>query len=221
MKRTPIAELLDSDAGTPEEIRGSMRDLRIINRYFGGVGTARALVERISSRTGESRLSLLEIASGSGYVPEAVSQRVKAHGVELDVTLLDRARSHLGNGSQAVIGDALALPFREASFDIVSSTLFAHHLAPEELVQYVQESLRVCRTAVLINELIRNRLHLMMVYAGLPLFRSRITWHDAPASVIQAYTVGEMREMLKQIPAKRVEISRHYLFRMGVIVWKD
>jgi hypothetical protein len=26
--------------------------------------------------------------------------------------------------------------------------------------------------------------------------------------------------MLSRIPGVRVEISRHYLFRMGVIVWK-
>jgi hypothetical protein len=29
-----------------------------------------------------------------------------------------------------------------------------------------------------------------------------------------------MREMLNKTSAARVEITRHYLFRMGAIVWK-
>ena len=43
-----------------------------------------------------------------------------------------------------------------------------------------------------------------------------MTWHDAPASVRRAYTREEMRSMLAELPAKRVEITRHYLYRMGV-----
>ena len=121
---------------------------------------------------------------------------------------------------RAVAGDALALPFRSASFDLLSSTLFAHHLSPQELVQFVNEALRVCRVAVLINDLVRHPLHLSLVYAGMPLYRSRLTRHDAPASVRQAYTVEEMQSLLSQTSAARVEIHRHYLFRMGVVAWK-
>ena len=122
--------------------------------------------------------------------------------------------------ARAVAGDALALPFRSATFDLVSCTLFAHHLSPQELVQFVNEALRVCRVAVLINDLVRHPLHLSLVYAGMPLYRSRLTRHDAPASVRQAYTVEEMQSLLAQTSAARVEIHRHYLFRMGVIAWK-
>ena len=64
--------------------------------------------------------------------------------------------------------------------------LMAHHFDPEGLLGVVEESLRVARIAVLINDLIRSRVHLGLVYAGLPLFRGRITWNDAPASVRQA-----------------------------------
>jgi SAM-dependent methyltransferase len=119
-----------------------------------------------------------------------------------------------------VAGDVLALPFHDGSFDLVESVIFLHHLSPDQVIQSVNEALRVCRTAALINDLVRHPLHLALVYAGLPLFRSHITHHDAPASVRQAYTEAEMRELLKQTSAARVEIRFHYLFRMGVIVWK-
>ncbi len=220
MKRAIIAELLDSDSGTPAEIVTALADLRRINRWFGGIATTQSLIEYVAQKLDAGSLSLLEVAAGSGYVPEAARQRLQKRGVRLEVTLLDRAPSHLINGNRAVAGDALALPFPDASFDLVGCNLFAHHLAPQQLLQFVDEALRVCRTAVLINDLVRHGLHLALVYAGFPLYRSRLTRHDAPASVRQAYTPQEMVALLAQTKTGQVEIRRHYLFRMGVIAWK-
>ena len=220
MRRVVIPELLDTDAGTPAEIRGSLRDLRFINTYFGGVRAATWLVEQAARHAGKRSLSLLEVAAGSGYVPERTRAVLRRRGIELHPTLLDRSPAHLNSSRPAVVGDALALPFNDASFDLVSCSLFAHHLEPEELQRFVREGLRVCRLALLINDLIRHPLHLLLVYAGLPLYRSRLTRHDAVASVRRAYTMEEMRALLGGAAASRLEFSRHYLFRMGVLVWK-
>lgn len=220
MKRVVTAEWLDTDSGSPSEVAASLGDLRRINRWFGGIATTEEMIVRVAGEIQVSSLSLLEIAAGSGYVSEIVRQRLHNRGLNLQVTLLDRAPSHLGNGTLAVVGDALALPFRDASFDLLGCNLFAHHLSPEELPQFVDEALRVCRVAVLINDLVRHPLHMSLVYAGLPLYRSRITRHDAPVSVRQAYTPEEMQALLAQTRATRVEIHRHYLFRMGVVAWK-
>jgi hypothetical protein len=82
----------------------------------------------------------------------------------------------------------------------------------------------VSRCAVLINDLVRHPLHLAFVYAGFPLMRSYVSRVDGVASVRRAYVPDEMRRMVASGfpdgPAPRVEIFRHYLFRMGAIVWK-
>jgi ubiquinone/menaquinone biosynthesis C-methylase UbiE len=228
MKRVLTAEWLDTDAGTPAEVAASLSDLRDINRRFGGIATTEGLIARVVRELNTRTLSLLEVAAGAGDVPRTVGQRFKRRGIQLQVTLLDRALSHLNhgngqepqNGTPAVVGDALALPFREESFDVVSCNLFSHHLLPEEVVQFVNEGLRVSRTAVLINDLVRHPLHLTLIYAAMPLFQSRITRHDAVASLRRAYTVEEMRGLLQQTTAARVEIERHYLYRMGALAWK-
>jgi len=220
MKRVAIPELLDTDSGSPGEIAASLSDLNRINRWFGGISTTTSMIRRVAQKLGVLSLSMLEVAAGSGYVPERARQKLVHDGIELKVTLLDRAPSHLVNGNRAIAGDVLALPFRDASFDLVSSVIFLHHLSPEQVIQSVNEALRVSRTAVLINDVVRHPMHLALVYAGLPLFRSRLTHHDAPASVRQAYTTAEIRDLLKRTSAARVEIHRHYLFRMGVMVWK-
>jgi ubiquinone/menaquinone biosynthesis C-methylase UbiE len=220
MKRIPSHELLDTDAGTPEEVSGTLTDLQMFNHWFGGTSCTSHLVNQVVGHTKSTSLSWLDVAAGAGYVPHSVRELFAQRNVHLDITLLDRATSHIRDGMRAVVGDALALPFRDATFDFVSSELFVHHLMPDQVVQFAREALRVCRHALVINDLIRDPIHLALAYAGFPLYQSRITRNDAPASVRQAYTVKEMRNMLTETGARSIEITTCFLYRMGVIVWK-
>jgi len=225
MQRISTPEILDSDACPPIEVETSLRDLRRINRWFGGVATTRSLIERVSSATGLKHLSVLEVAAGFGEVSKLAGRQLAHQGITLDVTDLDRVATHLLPGNRAVVADALALPFPDSSFDLVSSSLFAHHLEPAELARFAVEALRVSRCAVLINDLVRHPLHVALVYAGFPLMRSYVSRFDGVASVRRAYVPEEMRQILASASpngsAPRLEISRHYLFRMGVIVWRS
>ncbi len=219
MKRQPSLELLDSDAGTDQEISGTLRDLEMFNRWFGGVPTTERLVRRALLGIEGKSFSLLEIASGAGYLPLKVRERM-ASEMDLQITLLDRSRRHLNGYARAVTADAMTLPFPDRSFDLVSCNLFVHHLTPDDVPQFAREALRVARVAFLINDLIRDPLHLALAYAGFPLYRSRVTRNDAPASVRQAYTPRELQDLLQPSGADRLHISQHYLYRMGIISWK-
>ncbi|MGA7906666.1 MAG: methyltransferase domain-containing protein [Candidatus Sulfotelmatobacter sp.] len=224
MKRIDAPEILDSDACPARDVELSMLDLGRVNRWFGGVTTTRRLLARIAQATGLAHLSVLEVAAGLGEVPRIARQRLAKQGIDLELTLLDRAQAHLRRGNRSVVGDGLALPFRDASFDVVSSSLFVHHLPPPQIAEFVREALRVSRRAVLINDLVRHPVHLALVYTAFPIMRSRVAWLDGLTSVRRAYVPDEMRAAI--LPAvssngrPRIEISRHYLFRMGVIVWK-
>jgi ubiquinone/menaquinone biosynthesis C-methylase UbiE len=220
LRRVVISELLDTDSGKPEEIQRALADLRRINRWFGGVATATELVRRIARESGQSELDILDVATGSGDIPRAVTARLYREGTTVTYTAVDRSPSHIAGTGRAVVGDALALPFRDSSFDAVSCALFTHHLEPPDVVAFVHEALRVARTAVIINDLIRATMHLALIYAGQPLFRSHITRHDSVASLKRSYTTREMVEMVRRAGARKVELSRHYLYRMGVIAWR-
>jgi len=223
MLRSIQPEILDSDSCPPGEVEASLRDMCRISRWFGGVTTTRKLIERVSSKTGNKVLSVLEVGAGFGEVPRLAAQQLAHQGITLNVTDLDRAPTHLLRGNRAVVADALALPFADGSFDLVSCSLFAHHLEPAELACFAGEALRVSRCAILINDLVRHPLHLALVYAGFPLMRSYVSRVDGLASVRRAYVPEEILQILSASakPAPRIEISRHFLFRMGVIAWKE
>jgi ubiquinone/menaquinone biosynthesis C-methylase UbiE len=221
MERVAIPELLDDDAGSSAEVSASLGDLGRINRWFGGVRVLSRLVERVAEKSGRRDLTLLDVAGARGELPALAAEELQRKSIRLETTVLDRATSHLEPGKRSVVGNALALPFRDASFDLVSSSLFVHHLEPAEVRQFVDEGLRVARLAVLINDIRRHPVHLGLVYAGLPLYRSRLTRHDAPASIRRAYTPAEMRELLGQTTAAQSDIRTFYLYRMGIIAWRN
>ena len=219
MKRVVTPELLDSDAATPAEVQQTLADLRRINRWFGGISTTRRMMEKATARDGFSQLTLLDVGAGSGDVSLAAARQLRSQ-VQIQVTLLDRMPGHLPrNGVGTVAADALALPFRDASFDLVACSLLIHHLERPEIVRFVNEALRVARVAVLLNDLRRQPLHLALIYAGFPLF-SRVTRHDGVASVRRAYTPEEIGSILRDTDAASFEIENHYLCRIGVLVWK-
>jgi ubiquinone/menaquinone biosynthesis C-methylase UbiE len=220
MRRTVVPELLDSDAGTPEEIDRSLADLRWLNRNFGGNATTVALLRSVVRRLGTpAQLSYLDVAGASADGIRYAQASLRE--VKVTATVLDRSPGHLASAAQTVVcGDALALPFRDCTYDVVGCSLFIHHLEPDEIVHFVREAMRVARHALLINDLVRARWHYAAVAAGRVLYRSRLTRHDAVASVQRAYTPRELQEMIAAAGFSRIELSRHYFYRMGVIVWR-
>lgn len=220
MKRIVIPELLDTDAGSPREVSQSLADIESFNRHLGGVNVMASLIQAVASREGLRSATWLDVAGAKGGVAKRTAIRLGRRGLNVQPTLLDLSASHLDQQTSAICGDALGLPFRDNSFDVVGCCLFLHHLEPEQAVKFIRDGLRVARHALVINDLIRHPLHLMIAAAGKPVYRSRLTRHDAPASVRRAYTVDEMREMLRSAGVPQIEITRHFFFRMGAIAWK-
>lgn len=72
--------------------------------------------------------SVLEVGAGTG----ALARRLVARGLTVTVTDLDpamanRARRRLPDSAEVVVADVAALPFPDASFDLVLATLTVHH----------------------------------------------------------------------------------------------
>src|SRR5258708_38220380 len=95
MQRVDAQEILDSDGCSARDVQGALAVLGRINRWFGGVATTQKMVERVAKATGAKNFSFLEGAAGLGEVPAKVRAEVALPGIPVEVTLLDRAASHL------------------------------------------------------------------------------------------------------------------------------
>ena len=227
MKRFVEEELLDSNAGTPEEVQLSLDDLRGVNRRFGGNALhTRLFAKAVSATTGP--LTILEVASGRADVLQAALLPLRKQGRELSIWLLDASRLHfpcteLWDSAlpkpQCFEGNALDLPFQDNSADIVSCCLFLHHLEPDQITAFFREALRVARTAVIINDLERRPDHWLLACMGRFVFRSRLSKYDSKVSVRRSYTLEELRNLLSAT-GHPFELFRHRCFRLGGILWK-
>jgi SAM-dependent methyltransferase len=106
------------------------------------VGVHEELVERLEPRRGDR---WLDLATGTGEVAIRAARRgAFATGLDIAPRLLSQARSK-SSDVEWIEGDAQALPFEDASFDVVSSS-FGIIFAPDHRA-IAAEIARVCRPA--------------------------------------------------------------------------
>jgi|HubBroStandDraft_5_1064220.scaffolds.fasta_scaffold152745_1 hypothetical protein len=239
MERVVDDEWLDEDLGTPEEIDSALYAISLANRRFGGVRLHARLLQRSLARVPQETGSqftqphILEVASGRADVLQAALLRFSSAASSMSpkimphVTLLDRSRVHLPDPGawpaelpppRVVAGDALDLPFADASMDVVSCCLFLHHLEPLQVARYLAEARRVARVAVVINDLERSPLHYRLAKLNRLIDPSRISRHDGPVSVRRAYTRSELARMLTNTGSS-FHLERAWLYRLGAILW--
>ena len=221
--RKPGDEWLDEDLGSPAEVESALRSIGFVNRRFGGERVHRLLLAEASA--GRRELEVLEVAAGRATSLASAGLWLGQRGVTLRATLLDRRTSHLPDGwpqslpaPRLVEGDALNIPLADRSVDVVSCCLFLHHLGPAEAAVFLKEAVRVARVAVVVNDLERTRVHYGLARFFALFDRSRISRHDGPVSVRQAYSAGELRAMLAAAGGQAV-VRRRFLFRLAGIVW--
>ena len=225
MKRVLEEEWLDGDLGTPAEVASALRSIGAVNRLFGGNRTHTMLLRKIAGRAGLKRLVVLEVASGRGQVVSGAARTLAREGLALEVTLLDLNRSHLPEvwpstlcAPRKLEGDALAIPLPDSSVDVVSCCLFLHHLSTDQARGFLREALRVARVAVLINDLERTPTHAFLSSLMSLIDPSRISRHDGPASVRQAYSRAELATLFAET-GRRWGLDRRFLYRMAGVVW--
>ena len=226
MRRIPSQEWLDDDLGTPQEIRQSFDDLWRINRWLGGVSGCLRLLERFFARTGSHRVRILDVGAGDSRVAAQLQRELAKRGLSAEFVAFDRRLNHLKNGNHSsgglrrVVGDAFALPFQTGSFDVVMCNLFLHHFSGEEAGKMLRCLAEVASKAVLINDLERHPLPYFFIRFALPFAHSRVTRHDGPASVRQAYTREELGRLGRQAGFSNFDIEPLAAFRLGLIIWK-
>ncbi len=212
--RRPAREILDDVALPADDMARSLRDLDLVNRKWGG---SKALETHLLSRmavTGAEKIVVLDVGAGSGAVARALADRLTRGGHRATVVAVDLQWRHLaagrasqGRDAPALAADAFSLPLSTGGADWVVSTLVFHHFSPEENRVLIREFSRVSRRGFALLDLRRHLFPWIFVsIAGRIVFQSRVSLLDGQASVLQAYTVEEAREIARTaVSGSRVE----------------
>lgn len=199
--RTRGRELLD-DPLTPDDVRErAMRDVARSNTIFGG---RRAVLRQLLAVGNELPRDclLLDVGTGSGDIPAAARSTLASYGIRARTIGVDSSELLLRNGrgrlDGAIAGDALRLPFADASVDVVTCSQLLHHFFGADLAALVGELHRVSRGWVIISDLRRSWLAAGGFWLASHALRfHEVTRRDGVTSVLRGFEASELEALVR------------------------
>ena len=177
----------------------------------------RALEERRSFK-------LLDVGFGDGdmlrriaHWAERRSIAAELVGVDLNPRSEQAARQHSGNGLPIhwITGDYADLAGQE--WDLVISSLVAHHMTHDELVAFLRFMEAEARIGWLVNDLLRHG----FAHWGFPILARTFGWHrivrlDGTLSIARSYRPDEWPPILAEAGIDEARVYRAFPFRLCV-----
>ncbi len=219
MKRSYEQEMMDDFSIRDERIDIALSELKIINKYLGGISTTKSALNFLLESENE-KLKIIDIGSGSSDNLIAAKNRFP----NLQILSIDknlRVLSNSENSLKKINSDAFHLPIKDGSCDIVHAALFLHHFTEDQIQKLLKEFLRISKIGIIINDLQRSLLALIGIKILTVLFsKSEMVKNDAPLSVKRGFTKHELLKILLNSGATNFIIKRKWAFRWMVVIKK-
>jgi SAM-dependent methyltransferase len=215
-------EMMDRPASL-EEVSGCLHTIVRLNGLFGGRRlTLRHVRDLLDGLPAGRPVTVLDVGAGAADIPVTLVCWARRAGRRIRVFALDRGSATLNyaRGYAAaypeitlIQGDALALPVRPGSVDVVISAMTLHHLQPEEATRFLSEIDAAARLGWVVNDLVRGRAaHRLVWLVTRLLSRSAMARHDGPLSVLRSYTPPEVAALCEKAGFFDVRVVHHALF---------
>jgi ubiquinone/menaquinone biosynthesis C-methylase UbiE len=203
----------------PAALAATLADMDRFGAWFGGHALSLRAIRRVAGEGGARPLVILDVGGGDAAFAARLALRARRQGRRVRVLVVDRDAATLALAQRVaasyaeialVQADATALPFRAGAVDVVTATLTLHHLTPDAAVAALREMRAVARRAVVVNDLLRSRLTLALVWLATRAFRCHpISRHDGPLSVRRAYSRAELAALAARAGVSRLAIRAH------------
>jgi 2-polyprenyl-3-methyl-5-hydroxy-6-metoxy-1,4-benzoquinol methylase len=208
-QRQRIPELIDAPELKPEELAPVLRDLRIFNRTTGARMLVHECIRSLARRRPAGRpWTLLDVATGSGDIPQSLARWARRKGIALRITGTDRCGATLNTAREYCAdypqirffrSDMRRLPLADGSFDVVVCSQALHHLATDDILLSLAEMWRVARHALVVADLYRSLIGYALVWLMVHTMPTDPrTKHDGPASMRNSFQIREMAGLAKR-----------------------
>ncbi len=222
-------EIMDDPALDAGRHEAALRGLSRLNYLSGSARTIWRPLAALARRLGRRQLRVLDVATGAGDVPVRLWRRARRAGLHLEIQGVDvnpRAVEFAASRAAAEgatmhfsVLDVLAEPLPEG-FDVVTCSLFLHHLADDRGVWLLQAMATAAKHLVLVNDLRRSAAGLALArFAAWTLSGSDVVRIDGPRSVRAAFTMGEAAALALAAGLKGAVVERRWPFRF-LLSWQ-
>jgi SAM-dependent methyltransferase len=228
-QRDKRPEIMDQPGLETTQHQKALRGMARINWISASAGILWKPIRRLAEEKSGQPLRVLDVASGGGDVLIRLQRRASRGGLPITFAGADVSSSAIDYARrQAAQKDARVDFFRldavnsplPADFDIITCSLFLHHLEADQAVELLRRVGQAARWMVLINDLVRSRMgYVLALIATRVLTTSSIVHEDAPQSVRAAFTIGEARELAGQAGLNGASISWRWPCRF-LLQWR-
>lgn len=207
-------ELMDDPELDGDLHRQALRALRRVNRVSGTGGRIWRAVRECRGGPPDT-VRILDVACGGGDVLVDLGRRAARAGVAVDLHGCDRSATALSSAESAAERAGVSVSLHRLDvlkdslpegFDLVTSTLFLHHLQGDEVVALLARMRGVARTGA-VQDLLRSSAGYLLAWTGLRILsRSRVAWTDGPRSVEAGFSLAEARSLAQEagLPSPRI-----------------
>ena len=218
-------EILDRTGNAEADLAAAFDDIRTVNRRLNG---SKLLLEAVDpfldwASAGET-FEILDVGSGGGDLLLDLAAHVRARGSDVRIVGIDRdpATARIARKACAadpaieiVEADAFRLPYPDKRFDVVTLSLFLHHLEYQEGVVLVRRLLKLARKAVVVNDLRRHLVPWAFIAIAARVARAHPMFvHDAARSVLRGFTEEEMLALCQDVGAPMATVQRRWPYRL-------
>lgn len=221
--RAIAEELMDADDLPAETYAAVMRDLAVVNTVTMARRPTLAFLDRVIAKH-KRPLKILDVGFGDGDMLRSIARWAAKRGVSVTLTGIDLNPSS-APAAQAHTSDGMTIDWRTGDYadlrgegwDIVLSSLVAHHMTHDQLVAFLRFMDREARAGWFINDLHRHG----FAWLGFPLLATLARWHpivrhDGQLSIARSYRPAEWPPILGEAGVGDARVRRAFPFRLCV-----
>lgn len=235
-QRSSRKEIMDNLNGAGPDWQQALRELKVINKLLGGNSLTIKGIEHFIRQAGpgangqyiQQKLHIADIGCGGGDMMLVIARWARHHkiqlrllGVDANPHIIEYARKNTAAYPEIeyLRSDIFSESFKAREFDIVSCTLFTHHFTDEQLVRLLASLNSQVRLGVVVNDLHRHPLAYYSIKAITRLIsRSHMVKHDAPVSVLRAFSRKDWESILQRAGIRRFSLRWRWAFRWMLLL---
>lgn len=220
--RSQQTEWMDDPEVSKELLYQNLTELDILNRNTRGhQSSLNALKNLVASN--QSNLHLVDLGCGSGDILKYMAQWARKHNIAARFTGIDsnpEAISYLTENCKDYPEiSGIAINYQDFlkqknSVDIYHCSLFCHHLGDSEFFELVTQFNENAKMGFIINDIIRSP---FSYYSSIIFTRlanaSSLAKHDGPISVLRAFKISEIKQLMERTKIDDYNIKINWGFR--------
>jgi 2-polyprenyl-3-methyl-5-hydroxy-6-metoxy-1,4-benzoquinol methylase len=207
-ERSLTPEIMDDPALDESKHEHALRGLERINRFSRSARSVWSKIEPLLKANPQRTYRVLDIATGAGDIPIALSKLAAQYGDRLKIEACDlssravefaQKRARAANGAVRFFAHDVVSNSVPNGYDILTSSLFFHHLQTNQATELLKSMRSRANEAIVVNDLERSSGGWILANVATRLLSSSPVVHvDGPLSVKAAFSMPEIRQMANQ-----------------------